>query len=152
MATLLSQYQQQQEKLLQALDAGQLSQTQLLVLQELNYRIGVLQMMQIYCKTAPISTDVHQIGYHYQLVNSSLRFLLSERKFGPKRDANGIKQREVATHSLEAVYNDQSRRFQSFAPSTAEHYRKSVQAMINTVLPVWVSYRNNYINLEEALT
>lgn len=151
MATLLSQYLQQQEKLQQALNAGRLSQPLLLALQELNYRIGVLQTMQAYCKSAPVSTDVRMIGYHYQLVSSSLRFLLAERKFGPKADEAGTKQRETAARSLESVYKDQSHRFQSFTPSTAELYRKNVQVMINTVLPVWVSYRNTYINLEEAL-
>ena len=63
MATLLSQYQEQQKKLLETLDAGKLAQDKLLALQELNYRICVLQTMQAYCKSAPVSTDLRQIGY-----------------------------------------------------------------------------------------
>ena len=145
MATLLSQYQEQQKRLLEKLDAGKLAQDNLLALQELNYRICVLQTMQAYCKSAPISTDLHQIGFHYQLVVSSLRSLLSERKF-----EKGMKQRQAAAKSLEDVFNDQSRRFQSFKASSPELYRKSVQSMVNTVLPVWVTYRGTYINIEEA--
>ena len=150
MATLLSQYQEQQKRLLEKLDTGKLAQDNLLALQELNYRICVLQTMQAYCKSAPISTDLHQIGFHYQLVVSSLRSLLSERKFGPKADEKGMKQRQAAAKSLEDVFNDQSRRFQSFKASSPELYRKSVQSMVNTVLPVWVTYRGTYINIEEA--
>ena len=118
MATLLSQYQEQQKRLLEKLDAGKLAQDNLLALQELNY--------------------------------SSLRSLLSERKFGPKADEKGMKQRQAAAKSLEDVFNDQSRRFQSFKASSPELYRKSVQSMVNTVLPVWVTYRGTYINIEEA--
>ena len=150
MATLLSQYQEQQKTLFENLNSGELPQDKLLILQELNYRICVLQTMQAYCKSAPISMDVRQIGYHYQLVVSSLRSLLSERKFGPKADEKGMKQRQTAAKSLEDVFADQSRRFKSFTPSSPELYRKSVQAMINTVLPVWVTYRGTYINIEEA--
>ena len=150
MATLLAQYQEQQKTLLDRLDSGKLTQDKLLALQELNYRICVLQTMQAYCKSAPISTDVRQIGYHYQLVSSSLRALLSERKFGPKADDSGMKHRQTAARSLEDVFADQTRRFQSFSASSPELYRKSVQAMINTVLPVWVTYRGTYINIEEA--
>ena len=150
MATLLSQYQEQQKKLFETLDAGTLTQDKLLALQELNYRICVLQTMQAYCKSAPVSTDLHQIGYHYQLVVSSLRALLSERKFGPKADESRMRQRQTAAKALEDVFTDQSRRFQSFKASSPDLYRKSVQSMINTVLPVWVTYRGTYINIEEA--
>ncbi len=63
-----------------------------------------------------------------------------------------MQQRATALKSLERVFNDQCRRFQSFNAGTPELYRKSVQEMINTVLPVWVSYRTSYINIEEVLS
>lgn len=152
MATVLSQYQDQQITLLDRLNAGKLSPPELLALQELNYRISVLQTMQAYCKSAPVTTDVNALGYHFQLVSSSLRFLLTERKFGPKADEKGMKRRETAASSLEAVFSDQSRRFQSFTPSAPEIYRESVQKLINTVLPAWITYRTSYINIEEAIS
>ena len=61
MATVLSQYQEQQKKLLDKLPSG-LTNPELLALQELNYRISVLQTMQVYCKTAPVSTDVNALS------------------------------------------------------------------------------------------
>jgi hypothetical protein len=108
--------------------------------------------MQAYCRTAPVTTELGAIGYHYQLVIASFRALLTERRFGPKGDEQKVQQRATALKSLEAVFNDQCRRFQSFNAGTPELYRKSVQEMINTVLPVWVSYRTSYINIEEVLS
>ena len=45
-----------------------------------------------------------------------------------------------------------NRRFQSFKPSTPELYRKSLQEMVNTVLPAWIAYRTSYINTEEVFS
>ena len=151
MATVLSQYQEQQKKLLDKLPSG-LTNPELLALQELNYRISVLQTMQVYCKTAPVSTDVNALGFHYQLVSASLRFLLSERRFGLKPDEKLARQRETAAASLEKIFSDQNRRFQSFKPTAPELYRKSLQEMVNTVLPAWIAYRTSYINTEEVFS
>jgi len=59
----------------------------------------------------------------------------STRRFGPKGDEQKVQQRATALKSLEAVFNNQCRRFQSFNAGTPELYRKSVQEMISTVLP-----------------
>ena len=152
MATVLGQYKQYQEGLLKKINDGSLKQQELLAFQELNYRIATLELMQAYCRTAPVTTELGAIGYHYQLVIASFRALLTERRFGPKGDEQKVQQRATALKSLEAVFNDQCRRFQSFNAGTPELYRKSVQEMINTVLPVWVSYCTSYINIEEVLS
>ena len=152
MATVLGQYKQYQEGLLKKISDGSLKQQELLAFQELNYRIATLELMQAYCRTAPVTTELSAIGYHYQLVIASFRALLTERRFVPKGDEQKVQQRATALKSLEAVFNDQCRRFQSFNAGTPELYRKSVQEMINTVLPVWVSYRTSYINIEEVLS
>ena len=75
MATVLGQYKQYQEGLLKKISDGSLKQ-ELLAFQELNYRIATLELMQAYCRTAPVTTELSAIGYHYQLVIASFRALL----------------------------------------------------------------------------
>ena len=133
MATVLGQYKQYQERLLKKISDGSLKQQELLAFQELNYRIATLELMQAYCRTAPVTTELGAIGYHYQLVIASFRALLTERRFGPKGDEQKVQQRTTALKSLEAVFNDQCRRFQSFNAGTPELYRKSVLEQINAV-------------------
>ena len=147
MATLLDQYLQKQDKIKSQMTENSLPMDGLLVMQELNYRICVLETFRSFCQTAPLTTDVKVLGYHYQLVNAYIRFLMSERKFGPKTDENGQKQRDTAAVSLERVAQDGSKRFSSFNASTQDQYKKTISGMINTILPVWIQYRNTYINV-----
>ena len=49
-----------------------------IVMQELNYRICILETFRSFCRTAPLTTDVKVLGYHYKLVNAYVRFLLNE--------------------------------------------------------------------------
>ena len=39
----------------------------------------------------------------------------------------------------------------SFAPSKPEQYSQAVGKYINALLPVWMQYRDTYINLQEVL-
>ena len=147
MATILEQYLQKQEEIRSQAAANSLSVDALLIMQEVNYRICVLETLKTFCQTAPVTMDTKVMGYHYQMVNAYVRFLTSERRFGPKTDAEGQKKRETAANSLEQVANDSGRQFSSFKATTQEQYKKRVYDMVNTVLPVWIQYRNTYINL-----
>lgn len=87
------------------------------------------------------------MGYHYQLVDAYVKFVLTERKFGPKTDTEGIKKRETAAASFEKVVQDGRKRFSSFSPTSQDQYRSTIGNYILTVLSVWMQYRNTYINV-----
>ena len=93
---------------------------------------------------------VDDLSYHYQLVDTYVKSVLSERQFGAKTDADGKKRRETARQSLEKVVQAGRKQFSSFAPSKPEQYSQTVGKYINALLPVWMQYRDTYINLQEV--
>ena len=121
-----------------------------LVLQELNYRICVLETFQAFSKSAPMGMKVDDLSYHYQLVDAYIKSVLNERQFGAKTDADGKKRREMAHQSLEKVVQAGRKQFSSFSPSKPEQYSQTVGKYINALLPVWMQYRDTYINLQEV--
>lgn len=147
MATLLDQYRERQNKFRSQIAENSLPLEDLLVMQELNYRICVLETFQSFCKSAPITMDAKVMSYHFQMVDAYVRFILNERKFGLKADAEGQKRRETARESLERVVQDGRKRFISFSAGTQEQYKKCISNFSNTILPVWMQYRNTYVNI-----
>lgn len=147
MATLLDQYREKQNAFRSQIAANSLPLEDLLVLQELNYRICVLETFQSFCKSAPITMDTKVMGFHFQMVDAYVRFILNERRFGPKADADGQKQRETARASLERVVQDGRKRFTSFSAGTQEQYKNSISGFSNAILPVWMQYRNTYVKI-----
>lgn len=147
MATLLDQYREKQNRFRSQIAENSLPLEDLLVMQELNYRICVLETFQSFCKSAPITMDTKVMGYHFQMVDAYVRFILNERKFGLKADVEGQKRRETAKESLERVVQDGRKRFTSFSAGTQEQYKKSISSFSNAILPVWMQYRNTYVNI-----
>lgn len=147
MATILDQYREKQNNIRAQIAANSLPPEELLIMQELNYRICVLETFQSFCKSAPITTDTRVMGYHFQLVDAYVRFVLNERKFGPKADAEGQKKRETAYTSFDRVVQDGRKRFSSFKAGNQEQYKSTISTYVNTILPVWMQYRNTYINI-----
>lgn len=147
MATILEQYREKQNNIRAQIAANSLPSEELLIMQELNYRICVLETFQSFCKSAPVTTDTRVMGYHFQLVDAYVRFVLNERKFGPKADAEGQKKRETAYISFDRVVQDGRKRFSSFKAGNQEQYKSTISTYINTILPVWMQYRNTYINI-----
>lgn len=147
MATLLDQYLQKQADFNSQMAENSFPPDDVIIMQELNYRICVLETFRAFVKTAPLTTDIKVLGYHYQLVSAYAKFLLTERKFGPKTDDAGQKKRETAYVSLERVVEDGKRQFSSFKANSQDQYKKTISGMINTILPVWTQYRNTYIEI-----
>ncbi len=147
MANVLNQYLQLQAAIQNQIRSGGYGLDGLPVILEVNYRISVLETFRDLQFTAPQTLDTNAMGYHYQLVDACIQFLQAERKFGPKVDTIGLKKRETAANSLAHVINDQRKRFSSFRASTPDQYRNSIADMINTILPVWISYRNTYFEI-----
>ena len=146
MATILEQYRKRQNDIREQIAANSLPLDQMLIMQELNYRICVLETFESLCKSAPVTMDTKAMGFHFQLVDAYVRFTLNERKFGPKADAEGQKKRETALQSFTQVAQDGRKRFSSFSASTQEQYKTCINNYIKTILPVWMQYRNTYIN------
>lgn len=147
MATVLEQYLEKQNIIRSQIAENSLPLDELIKMQEINYRICVIETFQSFCKSAPITTDINVLGYHFQMVDAYIRFILKERRFGPKTDADGAKKRETALISFEQVVQDGKKRFTSFTVTTSEQYKKIIRSYINTILPVWVQYRETYINI-----
>ena len=123
MATILEQYRKRQNDIREQIAANSLPLDQVLIMQELNYRICVLETFESLCKSAPVTMDTKSMGFHFQLVDAYVRFTLNERKFGPKTDAEGQKKRETALQSFTQVVQDGRKRFSSFNASTQEQYK-----------------------------
>lgn len=147
MASVLNQYRERQAAAREQMAADKLSTKHLLAVQELNYRICILETFQSLCMGAPLTLDTREMGCHFQMLDAYMRFVLTERKFGPKTDEEGQKKRQTAHSSLERVVMDGKRRFTSFTAASQEQYRASVSGYVNTVLPVWLQYRDTYIQL-----
>lgn len=147
MAFLIEKYYERREAFRSQVAENSLPPDDLVLVQELDYRISILETFQTFCKAAPLTTDTKVLVNHYQLVNLSICNLLTERKFGTKTDDNGKKKRETATLSLDKVVKDNQKRFASFAAQTQNQYKTSITNYINAVLPVWVQYRDTYVKL-----
>jgi len=148
MITLLEQYIKKQEEFTSQIKAYSLPFDSLIVFQELSYRIFILKTFQAFCNTAPITMDTNVMAMHYQMADASIHYLQNERRFGLRVDENGQRQRDTAANMLENVIQDKRRRFASFVPVTQEQYRDSIKDMIDTVLTVWIQYRDTYVKID----
>ena len=147
MANILEQYLAKQEELRSQIQANSLPLAALADYQELVYRIGVLEAFKAFSRTAPITLDTKIMGRHFQIADSNIRALLTERQIGPKPDEEGKKKRETALTALKRVVDDGRKRFGNFNAATKEEYKKCIGNLINAVLPVWIQYRNTYVNI-----
>lgn len=147
MANILAEYLAMQDDLRLKVTGNKLPLESVVGYQELNYRVDVLETCKSLTITAPITTDVKKLGYHYQLTEKVLGSLTTEHKIGPTVTEEGKKKREAALSALERVIQDGRRRFSSFKATTPELYKETVTRFIGSVLNVWIQYRNTYIKI-----
>lgn len=147
MANLLDDYRKKQEEMKMQVAEGDFVVNFLMEMQELNYRIYVLETLQFFCKSAPVTEDMTQIGIHYQIMSTIVRSLLKEHTLGVKADEELKKKRETARGNLEAIIQDTGRQFNSFQMTAPDIYKRCVSSTINSVLAAWIQYRNTYVNL-----
>lgn len=100
MATILEQYRKRQNEIREQIAANSLPLDQMLIMQELNYRICVLETFESLCKSAPVTMDTKAMGFHFQLVDAYVRFTLNERKFGPKTNALNATTDQLLAHEF----------------------------------------------------
>ena len=147
MATILDQYRGYRKSTYEQIEKGQFHTDQLLVLQELQYRIHVLEMCMNFCKTAPVTQDQRDLGFHYRVVDAFVSCMMLERRFGMPADENGKIQRDTAFQNFQSIVVSFRRAFQCFYPTTDDSYRVRMCKMINTILPAWIQYRNTYTKI-----
>lgn len=128
MATILEQYRKRQNKIREQIAANSLPLDQMLIMQELNYRICVLETFESLCKSAPVTMDTKSMGFHFQLVDAYVRFTLNERKFGPKTDAEGQKNGKPPCSPLRRSYRTDA----SVSPALT-HLRRSSTKPASTI-------------------
>ena len=148
MATLLENYKASKDSFENGLQVAKPGPAQIWMYQEFLYRIEVLEVCQMFVKTAPEGTDIKTLCVHYQMVDAYFQNLTMERRSGACSAESVQKQRDTAHGNLLRVIQDYRKRFGSFAPGNdADCYRKIIANVIQTVLPVWVQYRQTYIEL-----
>ena len=147
MATILQQYRDMQSSLKERMSSDQFTIDQILVLQELSYRISVIETFEIYCKTAPVTSNLMEMAIHYQLVDAHIQYTMTERRFGFKANDKVKKQRETVISTFENIVQDGRKRFSSISNSVPDQYKNDINIYIRVILPVWLQYRNCYINI-----
>ena len=104
----------------------------------------------MFVKAAPQSADTKDLFWHYQMVDAYIQNLSLERRYAMDASENLQKQRETARGNLLRVIQDYRNRFTSFAPGNdASCYRETVAKVIQTVLPVWLQYRQTYTEIKK---
>lgn len=145
MATVLEQYLAMETAAKQKIAARSFATGGLMALQELQYRICVIETLKCFCLCTPEQPTPDGLCMHYRAVGTYLRFLVSERRMGSEADGEANKRRETARTALVRVVEDSERRWSSYQVTTAEKYRKDITDTVNTVLPVWIQYRNTVL-------
>lgn len=116
--------------------------------QELLYRIEVLNVCRILCRTAPVTMDISTMVRHYQLAGDYIQCISEERLQGAPADEKQAARRKTAADTLNRTLEDWRKRFASFQPTNPEQYRQTICAYINTVLSVWLQLRSAYTTIE----
>ena len=150
-ATLLERYWKIRMDFKDAHKETMPSPAQLWSLQEIMYRIEVLEVFQQFAISAPLSADMKVLFRHYQIVDAYAENLKKERDYPAAPNQDIQKQRETALVGFVSVIEDYRKRYASYNPQGPEQYQKDIGRTIATVLPAWIGYRNtiNEIKLTE---
>ena len=147
--TYLEEYMNLSNEIEEMYETGQqLNIQNLLVYQELCYRIDVLTTLKMFCNSAPSTTELDYLFNHYQLVNQYITWLCHERLIQGQPDEKACNRRETATTLLHSIISDYRSRFQNYSPATDDQYKTDIHKIILSVLPVWIQFRESYVSIE----
>jgi len=150
MATILESYRNMKTAHESGIQTGNAGQVSVWTYQELLYRIEVLEVCQMFVKSAPDSVDIKILVTHYQMVDAFVQNLTLERRYGVNSGDEAKKQCDTAYGSLIQVIEGYRKGFGSFAPGNDSGcYRKAIAGVIQTVLPVWIQYRQTYTEIKK---
>lgn len=145
MAKILDIYKEKQNIVEQAVNQNMLPLSDLERVQELRYRIGVIEALRIYCKTAPVTDNVKTMVEHFTQVFNYLRGLQNEHTVHESTDEAVTNTRNTAKAALADAYNGIANTMSSFKMTSNEYYKETVIKMINGFIPVWLQYRDTLI-------
>lgn len=144
---LIDQYISAKKDIDKKLTEGKLPVQGLLELQELNYRIDVLDTLKSVCASAPLSTDAKTLCVHYSLASGYIKSFAKDHQIGVKADDELKGKRETSNEALQRVIEDGCKRFSSFKAAANEDYKTALGKFVGNVLTVWVQYRNTYVKI-----
>lgn len=145
--TVLQRYQQDVKQLQQYMAQNRITADILWRYGELSYRISVLETCQVYCKSAPVTTNTQALTRHYQMFDAYIQNLAQERSYGPMRGPDTEKERNAARVNLGRVIDDYRKRFTSFAPAFNEAYGQEIGKVVGAIMPVWLQMRETFVPL-----
>ena len=117
--------------------------------QELAYRIFVLDGLAFLEATAPVTMEIDEIIPHYQSVDALISHAQYERRYADSTDKKVQDVRNTAYTALGMVQRDYRRRFSGYLVTEPEQYQKDIKRVIQSVLPVWVQYRDALMDVEK---
>ncbi|MCL2495189.1 MAG: hypothetical protein FWE98_05985 [Oscillospiraceae bacterium] len=147
--TMLEKLRAQKAALEGQAEESALTPEQLWLFQELNYRIEVFESCQIFCRSAPRTTESQALGQHYKVVDAYVQHLSIERQYGKAVDDTQQQHRAAALENLNRVIGDYRRRFKSYRPGTAEQYAADIGQALHNVLIAWTQHRQCYVEIKK---
>jgi len=157
--TMLEKLREQGFKLHEQMNSGKLPLQLVFVLQEINYRVEVMENCRMIVANAPESTDIKVLSAHFRLVDAFFHFAANDRKlgmpFGSEDEQKKVfLDRKTAEDNLNNVIADAKKRMQSFRPDSPATYSAAIGKIGQTVLIAWIQHRNCYVDItkfEEAI-
>jgi len=147
--TMLEKLRAQKAALEAQTEESALTPEQLWLFQELNYRIEVFESCQMFCRSAPCTTETQVLGLHYKLMDAYIYHLSLERQYGKPADDTQQQHREAALGNFNRVIGDYRRRFKSYRPGTAEQYAADIGQALHNVLIAWTQHRQCYVEIKK---
>ena len=144
---LIDKYISDKKSLEEKLAASESDIQKMVELQEINYRINVLDTVRFICMTAPASKDAKLLSHHFALASAYIKFLPKDRQFGNKADEELKNKRETSNGALLRVIEDGCKRFSSFKAEAEDTYKKRLNEFVSNVLIMWVQYRDTYVKV-----
>lgn len=119
----------------------------MLELQELKYRIFVMETLKVFTDAVPDINDGKAVKFYSGALSAFLRELPLDHAFAPKADDEGLQRRETAVEALQEVCDDACGKLKKYQPSAQDLYKKEITKIIKPITTVWVQYRNTLIEV-----
>ena len=145
--TVLEKYQARREICELEIGNSCFRQDEIMDIQELDYRISVMSTLQSLLAAVPLTVEMAEIAYHYQVLTGYIDQVAKERRFGPAMDERQVRKRDTALAFLLDVIEDGKKRFKGFVAEDVLSYRKKIALYCQSVLSAWIQYRETYIRL-----
>lgn len=122
-----------------------LTQDTLMELQELQYRIFVLETFAAMANKAPIPENSAKAVAYFQVVSLFLDSLTFDHRLGQLKSPEEKSAFKTALSSLKEVIADKKRRFPAYNQAHASEYPKYILEMLATISNVWLQYRHTLV-------